>query len=42
MILRLGPDESEAALLEPHVGDFDIHREADERLGDGRRRGRGR
>ncbi len=24
MIVRLGPDESEAALLEPHVGEFDI------------------
>lgn len=24
MIVRLGPDEREAALLEPHVGEFDI------------------
>lgn len=24
MIVRLGPDEHEAALLEPHVGEFDI------------------
>jgi TfoX/Sxy family transcriptional regulator of competence genes len=24
MIVRLGPDEGEAALLEPHVGEFDI------------------
>jgi hypothetical protein len=24
LIVRLGPDESEAALLEPHVGVFDI------------------
>jgi TfoX/Sxy family transcriptional regulator of competence genes len=24
MIVRLGPDEYEAALLEPHVGEFDI------------------
>jgi hypothetical protein len=24
MIVRLGPDDSEAALLEPHVGEFDI------------------
>jgi hypothetical protein len=24
MIVRLGPDQGEAALLEPHVGEFDI------------------
>ena len=24
LIVRLGPDEHEAALLEPHVGEFDI------------------
>jgi hypothetical protein len=24
MIVRLGPNEGEAALLEPHVGEFDI------------------
>jgi hypothetical protein len=24
MIVRLGPDEGQAALLEPHVGEFDI------------------
>src|SRR5262245_9533435 len=24
MIVRLGPEEGEAALLEPHVGEFDI------------------
>ena len=24
MIVRLGPDDGEVALLEPHVGEFDI------------------
>jgi len=24
MVVRLGPDEGEAALFEPHVGEFDI------------------
>src|ERR1043165_8006692 len=28
MIVRLGPDEGEAALLEPHVGEFNITRRA--------------
>ncbi len=43
LIVRLGPEEGDEALLEPHVKEFDITGRADEGLGAGRagrRRGR--
>lgn len=35
LIVRLGPDNYEDALLESHVGEFDINRQTDEGLDHG-------